>query len=82
MSDETEGVWRDEEKLPLSELTQAMAMSPGDGQVDDESGNDAGIVQAEEEVRREVDEAEGEPDPQSAAGRALRPDFTGHTGPH
>jgi hypothetical protein len=82
MSDETDGVWRDEEKLPLSELTQAMAMSPGDGQVDDESGNDAGIVQAEEEVRRDVDEAGGEPDPHSAAGRALRPDFTGHTGPH
>ena len=82
MSDESDGVWRDEEKLPLSELTQAMAMSPGDGQVDDESGNDAGIVQGEEEVRRDVDEAGGEPDPHSAAGRALRPDFTGHTGPH
>lgn len=82
MSDDTDGVWRDDEKLPLSELTRAMAMSPGDGQVDDESGNDAGMVEAEDEVRREVDETEGEPDPHSAAGRALRPDFTGHTGPH
>lgn len=82
MSDETDGVWRDEEKLPLSELTRAMALSPGDGQVDDESGNDAGMVQAEEDVRREVEATEGEPDPHSTAGRALRPDFTGNTGPH
>ncbi|MDQ7903179.1 hypothetical protein RB614_01420 [Phytohabitans sp. ZYX-F-186] len=82
MSDETDGVWRDEEKLPLSELSRAMAMSPGDGQVDDESGNDAGMVQAEEEVQREVDGAEGDPDPHSTAGRALRPDFTGRSGPH
>lgn len=82
MSDETDGVWRDEEKLPLTELSRAMAMSPGDGQVDDESGNDAGAVQAEEELRREVDETQGEPDPHSAAGRALRPDFTGPSGPH
>lgn len=82
MSDETDGVWRDEEKLPLSELTRAMAMSPGDGQVDDESGNDAGMVQADEDVDREVDGTKGEPDPHSTAGRALRPDFTGRTGPH
>ena len=81
MSADTDGVWRDEEKLPLSELTRAMAMSPGDGQVDDESGNDAGMVQADDEVRQEIDKT-GEPDPHSTAGRALRPDFTGHTGPH
>jgi hypothetical protein len=82
MSDETDGVWRDEEKLPLSELSKAMAMSPGDGQVDDESGNDAGMVQADEDVQREVDETEGDPDPHSTAGRALRTDFSGPIGPH
>ena len=79
MSDETNGVWRNEEKLPLSDLTRAMAMSPGDGQ-GDESGNDAGMVQADEDVQRKVDETEGEPDPHSVAGRALRPDFTGRGG--
>jgi len=82
MNADTDGVWRDEEKLPLSELTRAMAMSPGDGQVDDESGNDAGQAQGDDEARREIDRTKGEPDPHSTAGRALRPDFTGHTGPH
>lgn len=82
MSDETDGVWRNEERLPLSELTRAMAMSPEDGQVDDETGNDVGMVQAEEDLQREVDDTRGDPDPHSAAGRALRPDFTGHSGPH
>ncbi|MFC0533167.1 hypothetical protein [Phytohabitans kaempferiae] len=81
MSD-TDGVWRDDEKLPLRDLTRAVATSPGDGQVDDESGNDAGIAQGEEEVRREVDQDRGEPDPHSTPGRAMRPDFTGHNGPH
>ncbi|MFD0742542.1 hypothetical protein ACFQ1L_12460 [Phytohabitans flavus] len=82
MGTDTDGVWRDEEKLPLSELTRAMALSPGDGQVGDETGNDVGMVQGEEEVQREVDKTKGEPDPHSPAGRALRPDFTGPTGPH
>jgi hypothetical protein len=81
MSADTDGVWRDEEKLPLSELTRAMALSPGDGEVDDASGNDSGAVEAEEEVRRDIDDTTGEPDPHSTAGRALRPDFTGHSGP-
>jgi hypothetical protein len=46
MSEPTEGVWRDEEALPQSELTQAMATYSQDGQVDDLTGEDAG---AEEE---------------------------------
>jgi hypothetical protein len=41
MSEET-GVWRDESKLPLSELTKAMASNSQDGQVDDLTGEDAG----------------------------------------
>jgi hypothetical protein len=40
-----DGVWRDEEKLPLSELDQAMATWDTDGQ-NDATGNDAGEEQA------------------------------------
>ncbi|WP_133876094.1 hypothetical protein [Paractinoplanes brasiliensis] len=46
MTDETEGAWRDESKLPLSELTRAMASNSQDGQVDDLTGEDAGAEQA------------------------------------
>jgi predicted pyridoxine 5'-phosphate oxidase superfamily flavin-nucleotide-binding protein len=42
----TDGVWRDEERLPVDELNQAMATYSADGQVDDETGNDAGAEQA------------------------------------
>jgi hypothetical protein len=87
------GVWRDDERLPLSELVPAVATSPGDGQSDDLAGNDAGIEQA----RTEPDTAStdpsdpadaassvdrGDPDPDSAAGRSWRTDFTGPTGPN
>jgi len=72
-----DGVWRDEERLPLADLVAAVAMSADDGQTDDLSGNDAGIEQARAEQR-----AGGEPDPTSAEGRSLRTDFTGPTGPH
>ncbi|GAA0574423.1 hypothetical protein GCM10010172_68830 [Paractinoplanes ferrugineus] len=37
-----DGVWRDEEKLPLSELDKAMATWDTDGQ-NDPSDNDSGI---------------------------------------
>jgi hypothetical protein len=74
MTENPEGVWRDEERLPLSELAAAVATSPADGQTDDQTGNDAGIERPST--------ADGEPDPTSAAGRALRSDFTGPTGPH
>ena len=36
-----DGVWRDEDKLPLSELNKAMATWDTDGQ-NDATGNDAG----------------------------------------
>ena len=51
MSDETEGAWRDESKLPLSELTRAMASNSQDGQVDDLTGEDAGAASAPEGER-------------------------------
>jgi hypothetical protein len=38
----TDGVWRDEERLPVSELSRAMATYSHDGQADDVTGNDAG----------------------------------------
>jgi hypothetical protein len=81
MTNSDQGVWRDEEKLPLSELTQAMATYSQDGQVDDLTGSDAG-VEAESE-----DAAVNDPDPTSEAGRRLRPSpdgttATGRTGPN
>ncbi|GAA0471174.1 hypothetical protein Ade02nite_34510 [Paractinoplanes deccanensis] len=48
MTDDTEGTWRDEERLPLSELNQAMATYSQDGQVDDLTGEDAGAPAATE----------------------------------
>jgi hypothetical protein len=42
----TDGVWRDEERLPTAELSRAMATYSADGQVDDVSGNDAGAEEA------------------------------------
>jgi hypothetical protein len=64
-----DGVWRDEERLPLSELDQALATYSTDGQLDDPTGGDAG---AEEEFG---DEERLEP------GRLGRPSFEGHSGP-
>jgi hypothetical protein len=86
MSEPTEGVWRDEHALPLSELTRAMATYAQDGQVDDLTGEDAGAEQefghgarAEEQdsERRDTGGAPADPpedpDATSAAGRRLRP---------
>lgn len=42
----SDGVWRDEEKLPVDELKRAMATYSADGQVDDVTGNDAGAEAA------------------------------------
>jgi hypothetical protein len=83
---DTPGVWRDEERLPLSELVPAVATAADDGQ-DDPAGNDAGIDAGIEEARAETDAGtgpsrDGDPDPDSAAGRSLRTDFTGPTGPN
>lgn len=56
-----------------------MATSPGDGQSDDLTGEDAGIQPVPDE---EADGRAGDPDATSVAGRALRTDFTGRTGPN
>jgi len=37
-----EGTWRDEERLPLRDLTAAMATNAADGQADDATGGEAG----------------------------------------
>jgi hypothetical protein len=76
-----DGVWRDDERLPLAELAAAVAVSADDGQTDDVAGNDAGIEQALQEQQRQGPD-DPDPDPTSSAGRALRTDFTGPAGPH
>jgi hypothetical protein len=79
MTDRENGVWRDEERLPLSELSNAMATSSLDGQLDDVTGNDAGY---EDEFghgpRAEERPEPGDTDPY----RADRPSTTGRNGPH
>ncbi|WBB81471.1 hypothetical protein O7606_08985 [Micromonospora sp. WMMD882] len=85
MTDNDPTVWRDEERLPLSELDRAVATSPGDGQVDDVTGNDAGYesafghgpVPADGHVAAEADQEREATD----AERAYRPSPTGRTGP-
>lgn len=62
-----DGVWRDEEKLPLSELNQAMASWDIDGQ-NDPTDNDAG----EEQAFGHGADVPGDE----------RPSTTGRTGPH
>ena len=79
--DDIAGVWRDEERLPLADLMQAVATSADDGETDDLAGNDAGVEQARAETRAGTP-GTGDPDPTSAEGRSLRTDFTGPTGPH
>ena len=73
---DNDGVWRDEEKLPVSELSQAMASWDIDGQ-NDPTDNDAGEEQAFGHGAQVPDEA-GETDPD----REHRPSTTGRTGPH
>jgi hypothetical protein len=72
-----DGQWRDEQRLPLEDLTRAVATSSNEGQADDRTGNDAGI-----RPPAGSDGTDGDPDPDSAAGRALRTDFTGPIGPN
>ncbi len=71
----TDGVWRDEERLPLDELNQAMATYSHDGQVDDATGGDASA---------ERDLGAGAFVSDDAAGPRPSPDgpsSTGRTGP-
>ena len=82
MAERDEAQWRDEEELPLPELTEAMAVYSADGQVDDATGGDAGAEETfgDEPFVREA-AGEPEPDPDSTAGRALRPSPEGRSGP-
>lgn len=85
MTDNDSAVWRNEERLPLSELERAMATSAGDGQVEDVTGNDAG---AEAAFGHGPEAADGRPDipdtgrEMTDEDRAYRPSTTGRTGPH
>jgi hypothetical protein len=73
-----DGVWRDEQKLPVSELSQAMASWDLDGQ-GDPTDNDAGEEQAfghDAQVPDQDDTGATDPD------REYRPSTTGRSGPH
>jgi hypothetical protein len=76
--------WRDEKRLPLSELNQAMASYSADGQVDDATGGEAGPEQAglDRAARARARAGDGDPDPDSEEGRRLRPSPDGRTGPN
>ena len=81
--------WRDEQELPLAELTEAMAVYSTDGQQDDVTGNDAGAEEAfgdqpvvERDGERDGGKRDGDPDPDSEEGRALRPSPEGRSGPN
>lgn len=77
--------WRDDKRLPLSELSKAMASYSADGQVDDATGGEAGPEQAglDRAKRGWPDMAvAGDPDPDSEEGRRLRPSPEGRTGPN
>jgi hypothetical protein len=80
--DEGDGVWRDEERLPLSELHRALATYSTDGQLDDPTGGDAGAEEefGDEERLVRFDEP-GDPDPDTEEARRVRPSFEGHSGP-
>ncbi len=80
--DRDEGQWRDERKLPLEDLVQAMATYSADGQVDDLTGGDASAEEEFGHAPYPTDEGRtGDPDPDTEEGRALRPSPEGRTGP-
>lgn len=83
MSESGDGVWRDEERLPLAELSRAVATSSTEGQQDDVTGNDAGLEQAfgDQQFVETAESGSGDPDPNSEAGRRLRPSPLGRQGP-
>lgn len=79
MTDRDNGAWRDEERLPLSDLTQAMATSSLEGQLDDVTGNDAG---AEDEFGHGPQAGDPDTPGTTDPDRAYRPTTTGRNGPH
>lgn len=95
-TDESDGVWRDDRRLPLSELDKAIASSAGENETDDPTGNDAGyeaefghspgVAGGPASGGLDLDDQPatpgGDPDPDTEEGRRLRPSTTGRTGPH
>jgi hypothetical protein len=78
MTDREDGVWRDEEKTSVQDLSEAMASWDTDGQ-GDPTDNDAGEEQAFGHGAQVTTEAgEGRTDPD----REHRPSTTGRSGPH
>ncbi|NJC71752.1 hypothetical protein HC031_18795 [Planosporangium thailandense] len=76
------GVWRDDERLPLSELGKALAQYSFDGQIDDPTGGDASSEQEFGDEERFVElNTKRDPDPDTEAGRRARPSFEGKSGP-
>jgi hypothetical protein len=73
-----DGVWRDEEKLPMSELSNAMASWDLDGQ-GDPTDNDAGAEQA---FGHDALVHENPPPDATDPERPARPGTTFRTGPH
>jgi hypothetical protein len=65
-----DGVWRDEDRLPLAELDEALATYSTDGQLDDPTGGDASAEQEFGDEERLRPEHQG------------RPSFEGHSGPN
>lgn len=92
MTDNDERVWRDEERLPLSELERALAAPASDGEVDDVTGNEAGSESAFGHGAEPDDrgrDGDGRPDGRDRARetttddqRRFRPSTTGRTGPN
>jgi hypothetical protein len=81
MTESEDGVWRDEQRLPLRDLERAVAAPAADGEVDDATGSDAGAEAEfghgpEAADRAATREASTDPD------RAYRPSTTGRTGPN
>jgi len=77
------GVWRDDSRLPLANLDPALAVYSADGQGDDATGHEAGTEEEFGERPWPGPAApDGDPDPDTTAGRRLRPSPEGHHGPH
>ncbi|MDG4788363.1 hypothetical protein O7626_20910 [Micromonospora sp. WMMD1102] len=86
MTDRDSHVWRDEERLPLRDLEEAMGTSTPDGQVDDVTGNDAGAESAFGHGAEPDDPDQPSGEDQAAQRtddqRRYRPSTTGRNGPH
>lgn len=72
-----EGAWRDEDKLSVESLSEAMATWDTDGQ-NDPTDNDAGEEQA---FGHDAHAHDTEPDA-TDPDREFRPSTTGRSGPH